>query len=544
VLPIPIRRSAVLWLLSLSVLTAPAVSIPSEGPASRTPHAHASGVPPDAANLPPLSLSTAVRRTLERSPELAILPFPLRAQAARIEAAGLRPVPEVGAQLENVLGNGSRHWGNAGEVTFALSQVIELGGQRQRRIEAAQGARDLLETNQAITQLDVLAEVSRRFIHVASDQKQLELTALATRLAEKTLAEVRRRVDAAHSPVAELHRARIVLARAEVEHEHAEHELLTSRRKLAAMWGENKARDFGAVQADLFRLPEMGDYEVLVTQLAASPDFLRFATEARQRDAELRLAEAKSRANPTVSAGLRLFRDKNDATFVAGVSMPLFTKRQAQPAIAEARAQRESLAAERHAAQVKAEASLYELVQELRHSITEAEMLRDRVLPEMEKALAATEYAWERGRYSYLEWMEAQREHIAVQRALIEAAANVHLYRVEIERLTGAAAGQDSGTWSEGDHRHSGEAQGHTHHVSDTGTDAIHRPQPQQGGADVDTTIGGVDAPAGLRMQREQPHKRRETGSDWQEQPDAAALLEPQPGQIAAEDFGQRSQSE
>ncbi len=437
-LPISLRRSAALCLLSFVTVAAPAASPPLEEAVPRTPHAHATGVPPEAANLPPLSLSGAVRRTLENSPDLAALPFPLRAQAARIDAAGLRPAPEVGVQLENVLGSGSRRWGNAAEATFALSQVIELGGQRQRRVEAAEGSRALLETEQAITQLDVLAEVSRRFIHVAGDQKQLELTALATRLAEKTLAEVQRRVEAARSPVAELHRARISLARAEVEHEHAEHELLTSRRKLAAMWGEKEASDFGAVNADLFRLPEIGDYEVLATQLSSTPDFLRFATEARQRDAELRLAEAKSRANPTVSAGLRLFRDENDAAFVAGVSMPLFARRQAQPAIAEARAQREAVDAERRVAQVKAEASLYELVQELRHGITEAEMLRDRVLPEMEKALAATEYAWQRGRYSYLEWTEAQRERIAVQRALIDAAANAHLFRVEIERLTGA----------------------------------------------------------------------------------------------------------
>jgi hypothetical protein len=36
-----------------------------------------------------------------------------------------------------------------------------------------------------------------------------------------------------------------------------------------------------------------------------------------------------------------------------------------------------------------------------------------------------------------LEWVDAQRELVEVQRALIDASANAHLYRTEIERLTG-----------------------------------------------------------------------------------------------------------
>ena len=55
----------------------------------------------------------------------------------------------------------------------------------------------------------------------------------------------------------------------------------------------------------------------------------------------------------------------------------------------------------------------------------------------MDEALRETKYAYERGRYSYLEWVEAQREFIDVRRSLIAAAANAHNFRTEIERLTG-----------------------------------------------------------------------------------------------------------
>lgn len=391
---------------------------------------------------PALSLREAAQRALAHNPDLALQPFRRAAAQAGVDAAGLRPAPEAGVQVENLLGTGRRSGVDAAESSFTITQLLEPEGLPAQRLDAARERFDGLGMEESIARLDVLAEVGRRFVHVASDQKQLELTGLATELAAGTLREVQRRVQAARSPVAELHRARIALARAEVEQEHAEHELLTSRRKLAAMWGAREA-DFQRVRADLFVLPAVADYEALLGRIAASPDFLRYATEARQREAELRLAEAKARTPLTLSAGLRHLREGDDVALVAGISVPLFATRRAQPAIAEARAARAQVDGERVAAQVKAEASLYELVQELRHGITEAEMLRDRVLPEMELALKATEYAWRRGRYGWLELSEAQRERIAVQRALIEAAANARLFEIEIERLTGVAVGSE-----------------------------------------------------------------------------------------------------
>jgi outer membrane protein, heavy metal efflux system len=499
--------------------------------------------PPPAAPGAALTLHEAVRRTLASSPDLARLPYRLRTQAARIEAAGQRPPPELSLQLENVLGSGRSRGFDGAEATFALSQIIELGDQRQLRTEVARRSGEVLEMQARIEQLDVLAEVGRRFIHVAADEKQLALTTTATRLSEQTVAEAERRLASARSPAVELHRARIALSRASVEQEHAEHELLSSRRKLAAMWGA-RVVDFGSVRAELFTLPAVGDYAQLLQRLSTSPDFLHFATDARQRDAEIRLAEARLRAPLTLSLGIRRLQQTADTAAVAGLSLPLFASRRAAPGIAEARAQRALVDAEAEAAQVRAEAGLFELVQELRHAITEAEVLRNEVLPQMLAALDATAAAWRRGRYSYLEWTEAQRERIDVERALIRAAANAHLLQVEIERLTGEPATPSSMPRRQRDHGHAGETQSDASPVGPDRTYAVDEPQPQQGRADVDAAVSGIDAPAGLRMQAQQPDEQREAQRRRQQQPRAASVPEPQPRQIAAEDLGQRRESE
>ena len=49
--------------------------------------------------------------------------------------------------------------------------------------------------------------------------------------------------------------------------------------------------------------------------------------------------------------------------------------------------------------------------------------------------------------------------------------------------------------------------------------DAIHDPQPEQGGTDVHPTVGGIDPPAGGRMERQEPdeQRQRQAGGDQQQ---------------------------
>jgi cobalt-zinc-cadmium efflux system outer membrane protein len=383
-----------------------------------------------------LTLASAIEQTLATNPELRVYAPRLAADRARAAQAALMRPLELEAEVQDAFGTGRASGFDIAETTFALSQVVELGGKRGLRTDAAAASTALTDAERAAAELDVLAEVTRRFIHVAADQEHLALTMRATALADDNVAAATARVAAARAPEVELRRARVTRSRAGVEQEHAEHELLTSRRKLAAMWGDTDAT-FDRVGADLYALPPSEGYEELVARLETNPDFLRFASEERLRDAELRVAEAHARTDLTWRAGLRILSESNDEALVFGVTLPLNAARRARHEIAAARAEREQVSAERDAHRVRAAAQLFELFQELRHATTEAEMLRTNVLPEMEAALEATRYAFERGRYSYLEWVDAQRELIDVQGALIDASANAHLYRTEIERLTG-----------------------------------------------------------------------------------------------------------
>src|SRR3546814_9107345 len=110
----------------------------------------------------------------------------------------------------------------------------------------------------------------------------------------QTVAGSERRVNAAKSPHVELDRAHIAQGRARLEQRRAVIELDAARRQLAAMWGESQpaigGQLFGEVRGDLFVLPPTGDFDELLRRLKTNPDFLRFASATRLREAELRLA--------------------------------------------------------------------------------------------------------------------------------------------------------------------------------------------------------------------------------------------------------------
>lgn len=388
-----------------------------------------------------LTFREALSRTLKSNPDLAAYQYVLKAQEGRITQAGLRPNPTLRADVENVAGTGAVRGVDAAELAIGLSQLIELGGLRDKRVASAVIAREGVEIEGHIQRLDIVAETARRFVTLVAQQEEHQLTHLAVELAEQTASAVTRRVAAAKSPQAEVDRAAVALERARIDDAHAEHELIAARADLAALWGA-PVPDFAEAAADLYRLPEVGSYAQLLAALERTPDMNRYLTEARLRDSEITLAVASRRPGIEVGAGVRRLQQSGDMALMFSVGVPLPVRNRNQGLIAEARALREGAEANREAAMVVARAQLFRNHRELLDRSQQVDALRTRALPRIEAALENTEYAYDRGRYSYLELVDAQRELIDIRDSLIEAAMQYHLTLIEIERLTGTGLAQ------------------------------------------------------------------------------------------------------
>lgn len=387
----------------------------------------------------PLRLKEAVARSLTTNPSLAAEAAELRAIQARADREGLPTQYVAGAELENFAGTGALSGVHSAETTLRLSRVIELGGKRAARqaLGAAEVARQRNMSETA--RIDIASRTTARFIEVVADQQRLQFAHQQVRLADRTRREVATWVAAARNPESDLRAAEIAVAEAELEREHAEHELLSARMTLAASWGSLDP-DFTSVIGNLNELPKVESFETLAARLPMTPAQRNALLEAEAINARRRVAQASAKPDINVSLGVRRLEALDDQGLMLSVSVPLGSKPRASLAIAEADAQLSALELRRDAQRTESYQVLFEKYQELIHARTEYEALRTRMLPKAEQALAFTRRGFEGGRFSFVSLAQAQRTLFDLRARFVEAAARYHLRLVEVERLTAIAS--------------------------------------------------------------------------------------------------------
>jgi cobalt-zinc-cadmium efflux system outer membrane protein len=382
-----------------------------------------------------LTLDEAVSRSLAEHPVLRAQGAAITAAERQAELSALAPALVVGGELENVAGTGSLSGADGAETTVRLSRVFELGGKRQARVASGQAQVARERHGLEILRIEVAAETTRRFVEVLADQARLEVARAEVARAERTLAGVGRSVDTARSPESERDQAEIVLGRSRLVQEDAEHELLTARQALSALWGRREP-DFTNARGDLDTLPPIEPLEALVARLPDSADQQRFERETAVLQAERRAASAAARPDVALSMGVRRLESVDDEALVFGVSVPLGSARRSALSSARVAAELEAVAARRAADEQDAQQRLFALYQELQHSRHVVAAHRDALIPRAERVLEANRRAWELGRSGIFELAQSERQLTELHAARIEAAARYHLLLVDIDRLT------------------------------------------------------------------------------------------------------------
>ena len=384
-----------------------------------------------------LTLDQTIINVLEHSPFLKAADYEAKAAAARIRAAQQSPGYRTSIELENFAGSGINEGTDNLETTLSLSKVLELGDKSELRGELSRNKAMLLNNEQDSGRLDLLADATKRFIHIITDQERLIIAKDSYALAAQTLKVVKRRVNAGKSPTAELRRAEIAMARKKLELEHAEHELETSRIKLVTLWGETRI-NFTAADANLFDIENTIPFESLANLLEHNPDLVRFATEKRLASTRSQFARSGRQLDIEVRGGVRHFNASDDTALVLSLNIPLGTSSRASPNIEEAEmlGLRDPHVYEQR--RLELYATLFEVHQEIKHAIEAVTTLRETIIPQAERALQDYEKGYAAGRYSFIELTEAQRALLDSRLESVMAAADYHHYRIEIDRLTGA----------------------------------------------------------------------------------------------------------
>lgn len=388
---------------------------------------------------PALTLAAAVERSLAGSPELALSLHERQIEEGRLRQAGIRPRVGLDLMSENFLGSGFYDGFANSETTLSLIWVLERG-KRQHRLNAAQAAVAAADVGATLRRLEVAADTADAFLEVLVDQERLRLAQEAVQLAEQARTVVAERVRVGRSSAIDLTRAEADLTWSQLAEEDVAHELLVSKRTLAARWGA-RTTDFSAASGDLADHPLPSSYPELLARMSASPGINQYLTRGRVRRAELSLAEAQAKHDWILRTGARYLGTTDDVAFVAGVTLPIGRANPNIGQIDSARAEAALADAELVARRLEIETTLYRLHQELTHNLHRAAAIGGEVIPRLESVVADAGAAYAAGRFSYFELRQAQIALLEARHAYLQENYMGQRNRVAIERLTGMAVG-------------------------------------------------------------------------------------------------------
>ena len=424
------------WPLRLVVLAYSLALMPAQLQAQNPTQAKTLPLPAGNENASPsLNLQQALNKTQANNSLLLQYPYQQLQAQALAEQASIKPLPVLSLEAENLLGSGEYQSLDSAEFTLTLSQNIELGGKADKRLALAQASGQYEDAEYALTRLDVLAETSRRYYRLLKSQALQEL--LEQRLQQETQAlnTLRRRARAGVVTSADV--AKLDLRQAQTR---AWKKRLTTRYglnklRLASMWQAEAT--FASVAGDLQTLPSIPSREQVLVALNNSPKILQQQALLRLADARVANAQVMASSDLSIAVGIRQMQATSDQAFTLSFSMPLAFSNPNAGRIKAAQAQQKLSQLQQQQQQQQLRLQLLEFQLQIQLYADDITTIDEELLPRAQSLLKKTQAGFNKGRYSVLQWTDAEAELFAVQQQRLELSHNIYLYLLEIERITG-----------------------------------------------------------------------------------------------------------
>lgn len=381
-----------------------------------------------------LKLSEAISLTLANNPKLHQFSQKKKALNGLRASNQLSPALNVNIEIENFSGSGEFSGTGSTETSIALSSVIELGAKRKARVSLADAHFDLLEFQRRAFTLDVLSELTIMFVSTLEIQELITLAVEARDLAKNTLNIVESRARLGATPESEVKRSTAAVALAQLQLDALEAQHQRNKVAVASFWGETFP-GWEKLEGDLYVFAQQAEFADLYQRALSSPAIEVYASEARLKNAEAKLAQSQSSLDLAWQLGIKRFQESDDSAFIAGVSIPLFSSKRNQGAIISANAGREEAALRQQSAGIRLHKQLFEAFSLHEQFRKTTNVFQTTIIPELSSALASTQEAYENGRYSYQDWIAAQKELLDAKKTYIESAAMVLLNQAIIEQL-------------------------------------------------------------------------------------------------------------
>ena len=256
----------------------------------------------------------------------------LAAAEGRLAQAGVRPNPELGLEVENILGRGPFQGVDGAETTLTVSQDLELWGRRGARVGVAQSEREAARWRRDASRLQVAAALAVAYAEAEAAQRRYALAEEALELAVADARAALILVEEGREPLLRGIQGESAAAAARAALDEARAERDAAFAELTALAGGQTP--LTSVEASLLdRVPA-----VSAGQAAEAPAVLALVAERGAAQGRVRVETARGRPDVRASVGVRRFEAEDATALTAGVSLqlPLFDRNRGGVLAAEA----------------------------------------------------------------------------------------------------------------------------------------------------------------------------------------------------------------
>jgi len=380
-----------------------------------------------------ISLDDAFARSLGEAPILRAAEAAREAAAAGVRQADRALNPSINFMLENALGTGLYQGIDGTEATFTFNQTLEWGGDREARTQLAVRQGERVRATGDVARQTLLFDIEVAYIRAQRAQADLLAAEQRLALAREVAATVARRVEAARDPLLAASRSDTLVAEAEIAVANARLADMTARNQLAMYWSGG-----GDFQIDMSTFDDVSAVEIEGASL--TPEIAVARAALQEAEARIAVERARSTLDPTVSAGLRYFRNDSEVAFVVGFSIPLGVNDNNSAAVARASAESAVARIETEVLQRNIERQVASARSQMNIAAQEIAAIDQRLTPAAEEAVERARAGYAQGGFSYLDVLDAQRALTAARLQRNSALESYHRARTALKRLLGGYA--------------------------------------------------------------------------------------------------------
>jgi cobalt-zinc-cadmium efflux system outer membrane protein len=357
----------------------------------------------------PITISDAVSIFLRQNFQLVAARYDIDTADAEKLTARLRPNPQVNVGFQGLPLDFSGNLITEQQYSYGISQTFELGGKRNKRINAANANSAVAQAQFQMVLWQLTNDLKKKFYTVLLDESLLKLAQENQKTFAETIKHTTELFQSGEISGLDLRRLEVEKLKFDTDVANAERDYELAVRDLrVALGGDYRTMDVEVVGTVDYQPYQFSFSDLRDKALAARPDLKAAQLTERAADASIRLQDAQRIPDVNLGAGInQVPGGTSNYTFGVGVTLPVYDRNQGERAkalIEKRKAQnQEQLVTNQILSDVDKALVAFE-IQKRR-----VELYRTGVLTKVNEIQNLTEFSLKAGESSTLELLDAIR---------------------------------------------------------------------------------------------------------------------------------------